>query len=61
MLRNLVVGKKNITAYIVSIFVFMGNILAGCNPFIVAMLGALVEDKIPILIPFLIALRSDGY
>ena len=61
MLRKLVTEKKNLIAYFLTIFISLGFLANGSSPFKTGFLGALVEQKIPILIPFLLVLRSHSF
>ncbi len=56
MFRKLVSEKKNIISYIVSLFMFLGNVGIGGNPFSAAMFAALIENRIPIAVPFIVAI-----
>ena len=56
MFRSLVVNKNNIKAYIIAILASFGTAQMGLAPFNIAMLGSLIEQKIPIIIPFVISL-----
>ena len=55
MFKKLVSDKKNIVAYIITALVSFGVLPFGGAPFGIACIGALIENKIPILIPFVLA------
>ena len=58
MFRNLVTNKKNIINYIITFFIALGSIIFGMTPFGMGAIGALIEQKTPILIPLILILRS---
>ena len=59
MFRKLICEKKNLIAYFLTFFISLGVLASGSSPFNIAFLGGLVERKIPILIPFILVLRSN--
>ena len=58
MFRNLVTNKKNIISYIITFFIALGSLNIGMAPFGMAVIGGLIEQKIPILIPLLAIIRN---
>ncbi|MBR3280896.1 MAG: hypothetical protein IKI57_03500 [Clostridia bacterium] len=56
MFRNLVSKKINIVSYIITFLVGLGSVLLGIAPLGTAFVAALVDQKIPILISFVISL-----
>ena len=56
MFRSLVINKNNIKSYIIAILASFGTAQIGLAPFTIAALGSLIEQKIPILIPFIVSL-----
>ena len=55
MFRNLVSKKINIISYLITILVGFGSALLGVAPFGTALIGALIDQKIPILLSFAIS------
>ncbi len=56
MFRNLVTNKNNIISYILSLLISCGSSIFGANPFMMSFYGAQIENKIPVLISFMIML-----
>lgn len=52
--KNLIGNKRNIILYIISILVSKVGLVAGVNPFGIAILGAMANSGVPLLLPLLI-------
>ncbi len=58
--KNLIGDKKNIILYVLSILISRVGLSAGVNPFGLAMLGAMSNLDVPLLLPFIIIAITTG-
>ena len=61
MFRNLVTKKDNLISYAIALFISLASLISGAMPFGIAFMGALVDQKVPILFSFIIMLITTWF
>ncbi len=61
MFRNLVSKKSNLISYVLALFISLASLIGGAMPFGIAFIGALVDQKVPIIFSFLIMIATTWF